>query len=153
VKGLSCCHVNSIGKGSNYQTRTVSKIFVSVVEGRISNFECEIVTAGVPVGLHLGLPLEFIRLVNSLVNKDTNDITRMSVHGNQAHDLHSERAGHRSILHHLNESGQLVDTVLKSSGHGVVGESFLYVIDPTGKGNEEGALGTVHLEPLSSRVG
>jgi hypothetical protein len=64
------------------------------------------------------LPLELISLLHSCSHKEVNDVSRMSIHGNQTHDLLSYWLG-KVTLHHHDESFEVVDLGLVDLSHSI----------------------------------
>lgn len=104
MKGLGGSHVNSIGKGGNDKTWAISEIFVTVVENGISNLNDEggFLNFLKVVDLKLGLPLEFFGVVDLLDVELFDNITGVSIHGNQATNFLTHGSG-KITLHQLNQ--------------------------------------------------
>jgi hypothetical protein len=147
VKGLCGCDVNSIGKRGNDESRTVTKVLVTVPELGIGDSEEEITLPGVEVHLELSLPLEVVGRCAFLNDHLINDISGVSINCNKAHDLLTERSI-EVTLSHLNEFREAINLVLKCLLHGLrvclkVAVSTLDIASPVGHVNEECHLGRI----------
>jgi hypothetical protein len=153
MESLSGRNVDSIGKGCNDQSGSISKVLVTVVKSSIGNGEEEVVLTRIIDSLELGLPLEFLLLGHTFSVHKPNDVSGMGVHGNEAHDLLSDRL--REIaLHHHDELLQGVRLLLVGVLKGVLvrivlGEGFLNQNDPGAAVDEKSYLGWVLDEPFS----
>ena len=108
MESLGGRHIDSISQGRDDKSGTVSEVFITVVKYGIGNLELIILGFFVPIALELGLPLEVIDLFHTLVTQLLNDITRMGVHGDHAHNLLTHATG-QLTLHHLNQVSQKLD--------------------------------------------
>jgi len=101
MKGLSSGDVDSISQGCNDKSWAIAKILITVAEDSIGNLEDIISNEAIPIRLELRLPLELIRICDLLISQLRNDITRVGVHGDHAHNFHTHASGELT-LHHLN---------------------------------------------------
>lgn len=93
MESLGGRHIDSISQGRDDKSGTVSEVFITVVKNGIGNLELIILDFIVPITLKLGLPLEVIDLSHILVAQLLNDITRVGVHGDHAHNLLTHARG------------------------------------------------------------
>ena len=114
MESLSGRHIDSISEGCDDESWAVSEVLITVVEHSISNLEDVISDEAIPIGLELGLPLEFISLGDSLVTKLLDNITGVSVHSDHAHNLLTHASG-KFTLHHDNEFLEQVDLEIETS--------------------------------------
>lgn len=129
MQSLGSRHINSISQGSDDESGTISEVLITVVKDSVGNIELVILFSFVPITLELGLPLEIIDLGDALIAQFLNDITRVSVHSDHAHNLLTHASG-QLTLHHLNQICKKVDLVIKSLSHCVLFEGNFDILDP-----------------------
>ena len=134
MQGLGGCNINSISKRSNNESRTVSKIFITIVKCGIGNSDSEILLFGIIYTLKLCLPVEIVHSANLQGGKILKDISGVSIHGNQTHDFLSHWFVKLTLDHHdkafqgIDLSGPaLLDGVAIRSG---LSEGLLTVDNP-----------------------
>lgn len=147
MERLSSRHIDSIGEGCDNESGTVSKVLVTVVENGISNLEDVVTHEAIPISLELGLPLEFFRVGHTLILELVDDVTRVSIHSDHAHNLLTH-AGGQIALHHenqlLEENNLKIVTFLHVAGL----EGSLDTLHPVHKVDEEGHLSAIILKPV-----
>ena len=134
MQGLGGCNINSISKRSNNESRTVSKIFITIVKCGIGNSDAEILLSAIEYTLKLCLPVEIVYSANLQVGKILKDISGVSIHGNQTHDFLSHWFVKLTLDHH-DEAFQGIDLSAPALLDGVritssISESFLAVDNP-----------------------
>jgi hypothetical protein len=87
MKSLGGCNVNPISKRSDNESCTVSEVLITIVESGICNSDDEIFLITIKNTLKLSLPIKIINPANIQVGKIIEDISRVSIHRNQTHDL------------------------------------------------------------------
>jgi hypothetical protein len=152
MEGLGSSDVNSIGQGSNNESWSITEVFITVVEASVSNFEDEIVSSWFIETLELSLPLEVVNPGDLISHEEIDDISRVSVHGNQTHDLLSHWLGEVS-LHHLDKLGQIIALLGVSLLNRlvvlcIVVEGSLAKNNPLTVVDEEGHHGWIHDDPV-----
>ena len=100
MQGLGGCNINSISKRSNNESRTVSKIFITIVKCGIGNSDAEILLSAIEYTLKLCLPVEIVHSANLQGVKIMEDISGVSIHGNQTHDFLSHWFVKLTLDHH-----------------------------------------------------
>lgn len=100
MQGLGGCNINSISKRSNNESRTVSKIFITIVKCGIGNSDAEILLSAIEYTLKLCLPVEIVCSANLQGGKILKDISGVSIHGNQTHDFLSHWLVKLTLDHH-----------------------------------------------------
>jgi len=111
MEGLGSRYINSISKRSNNKSSTVSKVFITIVKSGIGNSDDEILLSTIVYTLKLCLPVEIINSANFQGVKILEDISRVSIHGNQAHDFLSHWFVKLTLDHH-NKSFQGIDLIV-----------------------------------------
>jgi hypothetical protein len=87
VKSLGGSDINSISESSDNKSGSITKVLITISEAGIANLEVEISTSGIIATLELCLPQEVIIASAIGLYHVVNDITRVSIHSNQTHDL------------------------------------------------------------------
>lgn len=152
MQGLGGCNINSISKRSNNESRTVSKIFITIVKCGIGNSDAEIFFSAIEYTLKLCLPVEIVHSANLQIVKIIEDISGVSIHGNQTHDFLSHWFVKLTLDHH-NEAFQGIDLSLPALLDGVrirssLSEGSLAVDNPCTKVDKQGDLGWILLDPV-----
>ena len=87
MESLGSRHVDSISKRGDDESWAVSKILIAVCEDSISYLKNVIILKAVPICLELGLPLELVGIADLFVAEFFDNITRVGVHGDHAHNF------------------------------------------------------------------
>ena len=132
MERLSCSHIDSVSQGSDDKSRTITEILITVSKNSISDLEDVIANVTIPIALKLGLPLEFISFLYSFNLQFFNDITRMGVHGDHAHDFLTHTWG-EFTLHHSNKVIKELNLELVASSHRIAFEGSFYSLYPVDK--------------------
>ena len=148
MKRLSSSHIDSVSQGSDDKSRTVTEVLITVSENGISNLEDVIADVAIPIALELGLPLELVSLDYSFDLQLLDDITRMGVHGDHAHNLLTHSCG-EFTLHHSNEVVKELNLELVASGHRIAFKGGFDSLYPVDEVDQEGDLCGVILKPVS----
>lgn len=147
MEGLRGGHINSISQGGDDKSRTVAQILVTVEESSISNTQLVIFQSFFPIGLELRLPLEFVSVGDLLVVKFEDDVTRVSIHSDHAHNFLSHGLG-QITLHHQNQISQKLDLILVRLLHLFACEGFLNVHNPVDHVDQKGHHCGIFTQPL-----
>jgi len=138
VESLGGGDVDSIRQRSNDKSRTVAKVLVAVRQAGISNAEEEVILLGDENTLELNLPQEVVLMAATTVPHVTDHITRVSVHGDETHELSTERLVDGRMGDHTDEATEVLDLIVVTLLHGILlailvsNEGLLTIDDPVG---------------------
>jgi len=111
MEGLGSRYINSISKRSNNESSTISKIFITIVKCGIGNSDAEILLSAIEYTLKLCLPVEIVNSANLQGVKILEDISGVSIHGNQTHDFLSHWFVKLTLDHH-DKAFQGIDLII-----------------------------------------
>ena len=114
------CHVNPVCEGGDYKTRAVADILVAIQKLSINDHDVTVTTLFIvaPLEPKLRLPLKVIEINNLEVDQLQSNVARMSIKGDEAHDLHAIRLAQISA-YQINQTKKSVNLFLVKVLHGV----------------------------------